>query len=316
MEFHQIRYFLAVSEEQSFTRAAASVRVAQPSLSQQIQKLEGELGCRLFDRLNRRVILTEAGQNFLPSARRIVREIREASRAVQPATGPLRGTVKAGFIPTVAPYVLGPCLSRFRELHPEVLVIVHEQMTHALVRSVEDGELDFAVISTCEQADALDQEKLGKESLALFTHANHPLIQSKRINWKFLSKEPFLLLQETNCLTKQVQRWLARLTAAPEVMAPLFQLETLLAMIRSGRGASLIPSMAIPAIQSSGLHILSGLPRNPTREINLLRNPASRRTQAADAFANCVKKCLHEAKQQTAKMPGSFPEFRISSTAR
>ncbi len=303
MEFHQIRYFLAVSEEQSFTRAAALVNVAQPSLSQQIQKLEEELGCRLFDRLNRRVVLTDAGQNFLPSARRIVREIREASRAVQPASGPLRGIVKAGFLPTLAPYVLGDCLSRFRHLHPEVSVVIHEQMTHNLIQSIGGGELDFAVISTCDQADALDQEKLGKESLALVTHANHPLIQSKRINWKLLGKESFLVLQESNCLAKQTLRWLARIAPAPEVMAPLFQLETLLAMIRSGWGASLIPSMAIPAVQSSGLHIVLDLPRNPTREINLVRNPASRRTQAAEAFAACVKQCVNETKQKTAKLP-------------
>ena len=106
MEIHQLRYFVAVADEGSFSRAAAREHVAQPSLSQQIQKLEAEMGQRLFDRLPRSVVLTEAGKCFLEYARKILVEIAEARRCLDDLKHDIAGRLTVGAIPTMAPYVL------------------------------------------------------------------------------------------------------------------------------------------------------------------------------------------------------------------
>src|SRR5258705_12097210 len=106
MEIHQLRYFVAVADEGNFSRAAAKVRVAQPSLSQQIKKLEAEVGQPLFDRLSRGVVLTEAGRLLAERARRILSELADARREVSDAAGAVSGTLSVGAIPTIAPYIL------------------------------------------------------------------------------------------------------------------------------------------------------------------------------------------------------------------
>src|SRR5260370_33341062 len=106
MELHQLRYFCAVAETGSFSRAAEQSHVSQTSLSQQILKLEDELGARLFDRLGRSVRLTELGKTFLPRARAVLRELEAAKGAVVAGKEFIGGTITAGVIPTVAPYFL------------------------------------------------------------------------------------------------------------------------------------------------------------------------------------------------------------------
>src|SRR5215467_12028618 len=106
MEFHQLRYVCAIAETGSFSRAAERCQVAQPSLSQQVLKLEEDLGAKLFDRLGRSVRLTETGRAFLPHARAILQQMEGARLAVADKSADLRGSVAVGVIPTVSPYLI------------------------------------------------------------------------------------------------------------------------------------------------------------------------------------------------------------------
>ena len=120
MEIHQLREFVAVAEEKSFSRAAEKVRVAQPSLSQQIQKLEAELGQPLFDRLARQVVLTEAGNGLLPFAHRILNELSSAQRFVSDRGKNPSGEVSVGILPTIAPFMVEQLLARCAMRYAEV----------------------------------------------------------------------------------------------------------------------------------------------------------------------------------------------------
>ena len=124
MELHQLRYLVAVARTTNFSRAAEHCHVSQPSLSQQIQKLEDELGERLFDRLPRHAKLTAAGEAFLPRAQRILTEIETARREVRDARGLLRGQVTVGVLPTIAPYFLPRAIAAFSAAFPGVEVVV------------------------------------------------------------------------------------------------------------------------------------------------------------------------------------------------
>src|SRR5580693_5147934 len=134
MEIHQLRYFVAVAEEGSFSRAAAKVRVAQPSLSQQIRKLEGEIGQPLFDRLPRSVVLTEAGRCLIDYARQILASLGDARRCVDELKGEVAGRVAVGAIPTIAPYVLPELVVTFQEHYPDVILEIVEDVTDGISR--------------------------------------------------------------------------------------------------------------------------------------------------------------------------------------
>src|SRR6266508_2404781 len=155
MEIHQLRYFVAVADEGNFSRAAAKVRVAQPSLSQQIRKLEAEIGQPLFDRLPRSVVLTEAGRCFLDYARQILASIGDARRCVDELKDAVTGKLAVGAIPTIAPYVLPELIGKFHKDYPEVTLELVEDVTDGITRRVETGELDVAFFFNCPESPNL-----------------------------------------------------------------------------------------------------------------------------------------------------------------
>ena len=147
MEIHQLRYFVALAEEKSFSRAAEKVRVAQPSLSQQIQKLESELGQPLFDRLSRRVLLTEAGSGFLPYAQRILNELSSAQRYVSDRTADPSGEVSLGILPTIAPFILQSLINHCAERYPAIQINMVENVADNHMRMGDGTYRDTVVFS-------------------------------------------------------------------------------------------------------------------------------------------------------------------------
>src|SRR5580765_4021774 len=147
MELHQLRYFCAVADTGSFSRAAEQSHVSQPSLSQQILKLEDELGARLFDRLGRSVRLTEVGKAFLPRARGVLRELEAARGDVVEQKGSVGGSVNVGAIPTVAPYLLPRVLTEFARKFPQAQLSVIEEITPVLLDRLRAGAIDVAVLA-------------------------------------------------------------------------------------------------------------------------------------------------------------------------
>src|ERR1700757_4176782 len=155
MEIHQLRYFVAVADEGNFSRAAAKVRVAQPSLSQQIRKLEAEIGQPLFDRLPGLVTLAEGGRFFIDYERQILASIGDARRCVDELKDAVTGKLAVGAIPTIAPYVLPDLVKKFHKDYPEVTLELVEDVTDGITRRVEAGELDVALASTCPHRPGL-----------------------------------------------------------------------------------------------------------------------------------------------------------------
>ena len=139
MEFHQLRYFCAIADSGGFSRAARLTHVSQPSLSQQIHKLEEELGARLFDRIGRTVRLTELGRAFLPRARALLFDLEAARSAVVEGSTSITGSVCVGVIPTIAPYFLPPLLATFARRYPQARVTVVEEITPLLLDRMRSG---------------------------------------------------------------------------------------------------------------------------------------------------------------------------------
>ena len=284
MEVHQLRYFVAVADEGSFSRAAAREHVAQPSLSQQIQKLEAEMDQRLFDRLPRSVVVTEAGKCLLEYARKILAEIADARRCVDELKREVVGRLAVGAIPTIAPYVLPALIEKFQRRYPKVTLEIFEDTTERLVRRMEDGEVDIALVSTCDESPALERHSLGKEALLVLLPKGHQLAKKKMIKWSDLKSQKFLLLHDMHCLSAQVYQFLAAHHLRPELTVRGAQLGTIARMVAAGMGVTLVPQMMIEAEPVTGCVALPFAPPVPVRELNMVRNPLRFQSKAAAAF--------------------------------
>ena len=244
MEMHQLRYTVAVARTGNFSRAAEQCRVAQPSLSQQIQKLEDELGERLFERLKSGVKLTTAGELFLVRAARILEEVEAAGREVRDQHAAVRGSFTLGVLPTIAPYLLPRLVPGFIEAHPQVEMIVQEDTTARLLQMLVACEVDLALASPPIRDERFTVDELFTEELLLALPPDHPLTARKRLRLADLDGERFILMKEGHCLGDQTLNFCTRRDFHPQVSCRSAQVETIQALVHAGLGLSLVPAMA------------------------------------------------------------------------
>jgi LysR family hydrogen peroxide-inducible transcriptional activator len=244
MEMHQLRYVVAVARTGNFSRAAEQCHVAQPSLSQQILKLEEELGERLFDRMKREARLTAHGEVFLRRAVKILAEVDAARREASEAQNLLRGTLTVGVLPTIAPYLLPGALARFTEKFPGVQIVIQEDTTARLVKLAHAYEIDFALLSEPVDDDRLEVRKLFSEELLLALPPGHPLTHKRSVTVADLRKERLIIMKEGHCLGDQVLGFCDARKLKPNISFRSAQLETIQALVCAGLGISLIPAMA------------------------------------------------------------------------
>lgn len=246
MELHQLRYVLAVARTRNFSRAAEQCHVAQPSLSQQIMKLETELDERLFERTKREVSLTPAGELFRLHAQRVIEGVEEARESVRDARGLVRGRVALGALPTVAPYYLPQRLKKFTLRHPSVEVVVHEDTTAHLAQAVLAKEIDVALVSLPVEGNGLAAEEFFDEPLLVALPAAHRLAKrgAKPLTLDDLEAESFILMKEGHCLAGQALQFCRLNGFAPRVSFRSAQIETVLAFVAAGAGVSIVPAMA------------------------------------------------------------------------
>lgn len=286
MELHQLRYFLAVARARNFSRAAEQCRVAQPSLSQQIMKLEDELGERLFERTKREVSLTPAGEVFRGHAERVLDEVELAGDSVREVKGVLRGRVALGALPTVAPYYLPGRLKTFAAAHPGVEVVVHEDTTEQLVRAVLAKEIDVALVSLPVERAGLVAEEFFDEALLVALPAAHPLAAKRKLMLDDLEAEAFILMKEGHCLAGQALQFCRLNGFAPRVSFRSAQIETVLAFVAAGWGISIVPAMARkPETHGVRYRALAGM----TRSIGIIARDARPLSRAARALVDVLR---------------------------
>lgn len=194
MDLRQLRYLVALAEEGSFTRAAESVHIAQPAISQQIRRLEEELGIVLVERTTRRVTLTEAGELLVVRARRILGELEAAQSELQALSGMYAGHVTIGAMHTMGPVDLSLALALFSERHPNVLFTVREQSSEEMAEMLRVDELDLAFLSVTERIESrgLGLHQLVSEELVVLLPRSHRLGQRKQVVMAELADEPFI----------------------------------------------------------------------------------------------------------------------------
>jgi LysR family hydrogen peroxide-inducible transcriptional activator len=291
MELHQLRYFVAVAETGSFTRAAEREGVTQPTLSEQILRLEGKahgIGRRLFDRLGRKVVLTDAGHELLGRAQGILAAVGEAERAVRDSAE--GGLLRIGAIPTVAPFVLPRAVTRFRKAHPAVELHLKEDLTERLLADLLAGELDVGLMALPIRDDRLHVEKLYSEPLLMALPPKHRLAGKGEVKLADVVDEPFILLADVHCFGDQVLSFCHRGGLEPRVVCRGEQIVTLLAMVAAGEGVSIVPEMAAlaDAAKSCAYRPL-GKPA-PARTLCAVWHKQRYRPESLRAFVEVVQK--------------------------
>ena len=245
MEFHQLRYVCAVAETGSFSRAAERCQIAQPSLSQQVLKLEEDLGAKLFDRLGRSVRLTEAGRVFLPYARSILEQMEVARSSVANKKADLRGSVAIGVIPTIAPYLMPRYTAAFAKKYTDAKLRIVEETTPVLIESLRDLSIDIAILALPLRHKDLEFSPLRTEPLFAVLPKDHPQANATTVSLKDLRGESFVMLRDGHCFRDLSIATCASARITPNIAFESGQFSSLLGLVAAGVGISLVPEMAI-----------------------------------------------------------------------
>ncbi|HEY6210593.1 MAG TPA: LysR substrate-binding domain-containing protein [Gemmatimonadales bacterium] len=244
MDFRQLRYFVAVAEELNFTRAARRVRVAQPTLSQQVRMLEKELGVTLFTRTKRRVELTHAGRIFLSEASHLLAAEVDAVKAVQAAAAGKLGRLVVVCGPTAAYAGLLGVLEPFRRASPMVEVHLLETPVPDAVVAVEHGKADVGLVVPYFQSTVLSCEIILELPLLAALPKSHPLATASRLSLKRLAGDPFVFFGQRrgSGFYERVLGICQSSGFTPRVLEAMEHIHTLLYLVGAGYGVSLVPA--------------------------------------------------------------------------
>lgn len=287
MEFHQLRYVCAIAETGSFSRAAERCQVAQPSLSQQVLKLEEDLGAKLFDRLGRSVRLTDAGRAFLPHARSMLHQQETARASVADQWADVRGSVAVGVIPTIAPYLMPRYTAAFAKKYPEAKLRIVEETTPVLVEALRDLSIDLAILALPLRHKDLESFPLRTEPLFAVLPKDDPRAAAKSLALKDLRGETFVMLRDGHCFRDLSLAACTHARVTPRIAFESDQFSSLFGMVAAGVGVSLVPEMAIDRNAACRYVRLSDARATRTVVATVLRGRSFNRVQ--QAFLSDIK---------------------------
>lgn len=290
-DLRQLECFCAVARTGSFTKAAEDLGIAQPSLSEQIARLEQGLGAALFERLNRRIELTPVGEAILGKAQALLEDAAALPDHFERARAGVRGPLRVGAIPTILPYYLAPLLREFTARYGEVDLLVREGRTSELVDQVLDGMLDVAVLSLPVEGAGLVMKELFRDPLFLAVPEGHALAAAERVQLRRLSEERLLILKDGHCLRDETlavcDRARARFTGQFEVD----QFLTIFELIRAGFGVSIVPEMARGL--SAGCRLIEIEPK-ASRRVGYIRLERRYLSKPLEAFTGYLKEAAEK----------------------
>lgn len=293
MELHQLKYFVAVAEEGGFCKGATRCGLAQPSLSQQVRKLEESLGCQLFDRLGRRTILTDEGAALLPRAKKLLAEVQDLQRAATAReAGP--GRIAIGAIPTIAPYALPKLVKELRRARPGCDISIREDVTDNLTRALVNAELDICLVGLPIDHEHIETQSLGTEPMLLALPKDHRWASRDSVPLAQLDNEPMILLHEEHCFGRRLASLCAGARVRPRVTSMSAHLHTALALVASGQGITVVPSLCAKGTRSHGITFVRLAGHSSIRELALAWRKGRTLSATALDLAKIAEKSLAE----------------------
>lgn len=288
MNLRSLEYFVTVAKELHFNRAADICGVSQPALSIQLQKLEGELGVRLFERNNKKIIITQAGEALLGRASTILQEVKDIKSLAQNFADPYGGDLKLGAFPTLSPYLFPKIIPDLNDSYPEMKLFLHEEKTDDLLEMLNDGRIDAAFIALPLDEKYLEYEEVFEEEFFLSVPRTSYLATEKSVSMKNLKEESLLLLSEGHCLRDQALDFCQQNKVSEAFDFKASSLETLRQMVGAGVGMTLIPKCAI--LESDVINYLPFSGKAPSRKIALTWRNTSTRIDVLREIVDDIKR--------------------------
>lgn len=293
----QLRFLQALADNGTFSRAAEAAHVTQPTLSAGIKELEAILGATLVERGARGATLTPSGEAAVSRARIVLTEAQDLVHAARAAGEPLSGPFRLGVIPTIAPFLLPRALPAIRTAHPGLELFLREDLTHRLVDALIDRRLDAALIALPYDAPKIDTLSLTEDEFLFAAHRDHPLAGEAKLTPDKLAGESLLLLEDGHCLRDHALAICSTSRPGEDAARSDFaatSLHTLVQMVKSGLGATLLPRLAVDAGLADQLDLMIR-PFDPPisgRSIGMAWRKGSARAEEARSLARDIKTAL------------------------
>jgi LysR family transcriptional regulator, cyn operon transcriptional activator len=278
-----LRYLKAVADHGSFTRAAAALHVSQPALSQQIRELEERMGLQLLDRSGRTVRPTDAGEAYLRHVRRALDELEVGGRAIRDVQDLSSGTLRLGFTPSFAIYMLGPLIRRYRDRFPGIVLTITEMAQEEMELALGADALDLGLAFSDVVAEDVEWLPLHAERLSLIVGQRHPAANGNReMDAAALAAEPLALLGPSFATRAMVDRYMRRNGVHPHVAVEANSIAAIVEIVRLTELATILPETL--AQEQRGLCIVRLKPAIDSRRVALLQRRGGYRSGASRAF--------------------------------
>ena len=302
MTLQQLEYIRALDIERNFVRAAERCFVTQPSLTMQVQKLEEQLGVKIFDRSKKPLIPTPLGEKLVAQAYTILKEAARFKEIVKDQEGKLSGELKIGIIPTLAPYLLPLFVPKFESDFPEIRLFVQELQTKTIVEKLRKDELDLGILVTPLEEKGIQESPLFNEPMYGYVGDSHRLSSKKKIAVADLDLDDTWLLSEGHCLRAQVLN-ICKAHQNDETHSFVFEsgsLETLERLVEMHRGMTVLPYLATLNLSSKQRKLLrefNGIV--PVREVSVVTNRAHIKTAMIKVLKTVILNSVPESLLKT-----------------
>ena len=291
MTLQQLEYIRALDIERNFVRAAERCFVTQPSLTMQVQKLEDQLGVKIFDRSKKPLIPTPLGEKLVAQAYTILREAERFTEMVKEQEGKLSGELKVGIIPTLAPYLLPLFVPKFEFEFPEIRLLVQELQTNVIVDKLRKDELDLGILVTPLEEKGIQEVVLFNEPMVGYVGRNHRLFSKAEIDINELDLDDTWLLSEGHCLRAQVLN-ICKAHQNDDTHNFVFEsgsLETLERLVELHRGMTILPFLATLNLGKNQRELLREfIGHAPVREVSIATNRVHVKTAMIEALRTTI----------------------------
>lgn len=299
MNVRALQYFVKLADLRHFSKAAEACFVSQPTLSTQIRKLEEELGVQLVERAPRKVMLTPVGEEIAERARGVLNEVEQIRAVARRHVNPAEGTLRLGIFPTLAPYLLPHVIPTIRTQYPRLTLQLAEEKTDDILKMLQRGTLDAALLALPIARDGLEVAVLFEEPFVLAVPEDHPLARKSSVTTEDLRGSELLLLEEGHCMREHALEVCALAGASERVDFHATSMETLRQMVAAEVGITLMPLLAVkpPIAETPNVVIRPFRKPGPSRTIALVWRSSSALgsffESLAEPFGNLPAALLH-----------------------
>lgn len=300
LQVHHLRAIVALADCRSFTMAAAQLGVAQSSLSRTVLEAERRLRTTMFERSTRRVLLTTDGEAVVAVARGVIQHVDAGLKHIEGYLAGTRGSVTVATLPSLAATLLPPVLRRYRELQPDVVLHVEDNLSGQVAAFLRSGQADLALTADPDEGDDYVVRPVAEDSFLLAVHPDHPYASAESVNWSDLQAEQLIAFGSASSVQRAVSRALREADVTPETIVRAQNVAAVAGLAASGLGVAPVPGFVLPLMRFAGLSFVPLVPRR-ARSIALVH---SRGRPLSPAVRSWVEVMLQHLRMSPPAMQG------------